>query len=155
MPEPSKESLYPVQPTFITVREVHFIALRPPSENDRIDESSVRITQTASQFNEETNRVQVTLTAEFGFENTPDVEPPPFAVKLSMVGEFVIEDSFPREKIQLWASRNAPFVIFPYLRERLYTITNQGGYPAILLPLLQIPTLKLEKQQPTPAVPGK
>jgi len=61
-----------------------------------------------------------------------------------MTGEFAIEDNFPRDKIELWASINAPFVIYPYMRERLYYITNQGGYPPIMLPLLQIPTIKIE-----------
>ncbi len=140
--KPSTPLVYPVQPTFITVRESHFISHRPPSDSDRIDQSNVRINQTASQFNEETRRIQVTVVAEFGFEETP-ATPPPFSAKLAIVGEFVIDDSFPRDKIKLWASKNAPFVIYPYLRERLHELTNQGGHPPILLPLLQIPTFSL------------
>lgn len=152
MPEqPPSQVPYPVQPTFIVVRELHFVSHRPPSKSDRIDESRVHIAQSASPFDPATKRVQVTLKAEFGFENDPAVPAPPFSVKVAITGEFRIDDSFPRDKIQLWTSVNAAFVIFPYLRERLYYITVQGGYPPILLPLMQIPTIKLENPQPKPA----
>jgi preprotein translocase subunit SecB len=136
---------YPVQPTFIVVRELHFISNRPPSKSDRIDESEIKIVQTVMPFDEVTKRVQITLSAEFGFESTAQKPKPPFSVKVAITGEFAIADVFPREKIPLWANRNAAFAIFPYLREGLYYITVQGGYPPILLPLLQIPTLQIER----------
>ena len=50
---------YPIQPTFIVVRELYFVSHRPPSADDRIDESSVHITQSASPFDAQTRRVQV------------------------------------------------------------------------------------------------
>ena len=136
---------YPVQPTFIVVREIQFISHRPPRKTDNIQDSEIRFTQSIAPFDEKTKRLQVSLAAEFGFQNDPGKPQPPFALKVVMTGEFAIADDFPRDKIQLWATRNAPFVIFPYLRERLYYMSSQGGYPPILLPLMQIPTLKLEK----------
>lgn len=139
---------YPVQPTFIVVREIHFVSHRPPSNEDKIDESEIHFTQQISPFDERQKRVQVTLGAEFGFQVGPEKPKPPFSVKVVMTGEFSISDEFPRDKIQLWAYRNAAFVIFPYLRERLYYITSQAGYPPILLPLIQIPTIKIETPQP-------
>jgi preprotein translocase subunit SecB len=139
---------YPVQPTFIVVREIQFFSHRPPSGDDRIEESQIRFTHMVSPFDERTKRLQINFGAEFGFENDPNKPQPPFSLKVVMTGEFSIADDFPRDKIKLWATRNAPFVIFPYLRERLYYLSNQAGYPPIILPLLQIPTLKLEVQSP-------
>jgi preprotein translocase subunit SecB len=138
---------YPIQVTFITVREVHFISHRPPSPNDKIEESTISIRQAATPFNEATRRVQVTLNAEFGRSPEPQPNPPPFSVKVAMTGEFVIHPSFPSDKINLWVTQNSTFVIYPYLRERLYYLTSQAGYPPILLPLLQIPTIKVEAQR--------
>jgi len=143
---PAQSQNYPVQPTFIVVREIQFVSHRPPSSADRIQESAIRFTYAISPFDEQTKRVQVTLGAEFGFQNEAGKPQPPFSLKVVITGEFAIADDFPRDKIQLWATRNAPFVIFPYLRERLYYISSQGGYPPILLPLMQIPTLTLEKR---------
>lgn len=139
---------YPVQPTFIVVREIQFVSHRPPSSADKIDESQIRFSQTLSPFDENTKRVQVNLGAEFGFQADPQKPQTPFSLKVVMTGEFAIADDFPRDKIQLWATRNAAFVIYPYLRERLYYMSSQGGYPPIMLPLLQIPTIKFEKPQP-------
>jgi preprotein translocase subunit SecB len=144
-PSPSP-SPYPVQPTFIVVREIQFISHRPPSKDDNIEGFPVRFSSTITPFDESTKRLQVTFGAEFGFQNDPSKPQPPFSLKVVMTGEFAIADDFPRDKIQLWATRNAPFVIFPYLRERLHYMSSQGGYPPIMLPLLQIPTLKIEQK---------
>jgi len=141
---------YPIQPTYIAVRELHFISHRPPSPNDRIDQGRIRISQSVGSFNETTKRVQVSLSAELGFETDTPEPKPPFSVKVVITGEFAIDDTFPREKIKLWASVNAMFVIYPYLRERLYYVTSQGGYPPILLPLMQIPTMKIGPAAPVP-----
>jgi preprotein translocase subunit SecB len=148
--QPPSLTLYPIQATFITVREIHFVSHRPPSPTDKIEQSTISITQSATPFNEVTRRVQVTLAAEFGPGNEPSPNPPPFTVKVAMTGEFVIDPSFPADKINLWVAVNAAFVIYPYLRERLYYITSQGGYPPILLPLMQIPTIKIAAPQPQP-----
>jgi preprotein translocase subunit SecB len=151
MPDPQiNANLYAIQPTFFAVREIHFVSHRPPSANDRIDQSSVRVTEKVSPFNEETKRLQVSLEAKFGFEVEASATPPPFSVKVVITAEFAISDAFPRDRVQEWAVVNAPFVIFPYLRERLYYITAQAGYPPILLPLLQIPTFKVEIARPAP-----
>ena len=148
MAEQQHSPSYPIQPTFIVVREIHFISNRPPSKSDKIDESKIKFSRTVTPFDVSRQRLQVTLSAEFGFEPDQEASKPPFSVKIVMTGEFAIDDSFPKDKIELWASINAPFVIYPYLRERLYYITNQGGYPPIMLPLLQIPTIKIENPKP-------
>lgn len=151
MPEPLiTAEPYPIQATFIVVRELHFISHRPPRASDRIDQSSVRITQKVGPFSEETKRIQVSLEADFGFEAEETAQPPPFSVRVAITAEFAISDTFPRDKIQQWAVANSAFVIFPYLRERLYYITVQGGYPPILLPLMQIPTFKVELARSAP-----
>jgi preprotein translocase subunit SecB len=153
MPEQRQPQDYPIQPTFIVVKEIHFASRRPPRKTDKIDESQIKFSQSLSPFDEVQKRIQVTLSAEFGFDTS--ATNPPFSVKVVMIGEFAISDEFPRDKIQLWANVNAPFVIYPYLRERLYYITSQGGFPPIMLPLLQIPTIKLEKPQPAPEMAQK
>jgi preprotein translocase subunit SecB len=148
---PPSVAPYPIQATFITVREMHFVSHRPPSPSDHIEETSIAITQTATPFNEASRRVQVTLIAEFGSQPTPN--PPPFSVKVAITAEFVIATTFPKDKVSLWVAQNSTFVIYPYLRERLHYITSQGGYPPILLPLMQIPTIKITVPQPPTQAP--
>ena len=103
---------YPIQPTFIVVRELYFVSYRPPSAADRIDESSVHITQSAGPFDEQTRRVQVTLKAEFGMKRD-EQSPPPFSARVVVTGEFNISEAFPKEKITLWIGTNAAFVLYP------------------------------------------
>ena len=129
MAEQPQPQMYPIQPTFLVVREIQFVSHRPPSPADRIDESEIRFSQVISPFDENTKRVQVTIGAEFGFQSDPQKAQPPFSLKVVMTGEFAIADDFPRDKIQLWANRNAACVIYPYLRERMHYMSSQGGYP--------------------------
>ena len=155
----ASEVPYPIQPTFINVRRLHFVAHRPPSPNDRIEESTITIAQSSTPFNEQTRRVQITLKADFGFDGQPLAKPPPFSVSVAITAEFVIGDTFPRDKIQLWIAKNAAYVIYPYLRERLYYITSQAGFPPIVLPLMQIPTIRIDapaqpQEEQNRTVPG-
>jgi preprotein translocase subunit SecB len=143
------QTLYPIQPVFIVVREVHLISHRPPRQTDHIDESRVQITHLISEFNEEEKQIQVTLCATLGSESPNQTPNLPFFLRVSVTGQFSISDSFPREKIKLWANVNAPYVIYPYLRERFYYFSSQAGYLPVMLPLLQIPTLRTEKTETT------
>jgi hypothetical protein len=70
--------------------------------------------------------------------------PPPLSARVVVTGEFNICEAFPSEKTALWIGTNAAFVLYPYLRERMHYITGQGGYPPIMLPLLQIPAMKID-----------
>ena len=150
MPDaPTTVASYPIQATFVTVREIHFVSHRPPSPKDHIDQSLITITLAATPLNPETRRLQVTLTAELGVTESPAQLP--FSVKVAITAEFAIATTFPEDKLHLWITQNSAFVIYPYLRERLHYITGQGGYPPILLPLMQIPTIKITPSTPAPA----
>jgi preprotein translocase subunit SecB len=141
--ESSSSLKYPVQPTFITVRELRFISHRPPAKTDQIDQSNIEFKRSISEFIESTKKIQITLHASLGCEDGSKTPHLPFFLQVAITGEFFIADTFPREKIAVWANVNAPFVLYPYLRERICYLSVQGGYPPVILPLLQIPTFKL------------
>src|SRR5438067_2064021 len=111
MPEERSSNVnYPVQPTFITVREVRFISHRPPAKTDQIDQSNIEIGQSISNFIEATKKIQITLRASLGSEDASKTPNLPFFLTVAVTGEFFIADTFPREKIAVWANVNAPFV---------------------------------------------
>ena len=56
----------------------------------------------------------------------------------------VDETKFAKADIDDWANRNAPFILYPYLREQAYTLTVRCGFPGIIIPLLEVPTFKIE-----------
>ncbi|MGC0833528.1 hypothetical protein [Pantoea agglomerans] len=62
-------------------------------------------------------------------------------------GIFSIDlEQFPSEHIYDWAEKNAPLVLYPYLREQVYGLSTRVGIKPVLLPLLEVPTMKFVKK---------
>ncbi len=60
-------------------------------------------------------------------------------------GRFKVDESgFPMDKLDHWADHNAPMVLYPYIREHVYSLTSKVGLPEGLLPLIEIPTFRIE-----------
>jgi len=47
----------------------------------------------------------------------------------------VDEDKFPFKFIQNWAEKNAPLILYPYLREQVFSLSSRAGFGGTLLPL--------------------
>lgn len=73
---------------------------------------------------------------------------PPFVMLVELMARFKVDESrFPVDKINDWAKRNAPIIIYPYLREHVYALTLKAGFMPMLLPLVEVPTFKIEQSQ--------
>lgn len=74
---------------------------------------------------------------------------PPYEMIVELVARFKVDEKkFSVDNIEDWANRNAPIVMYPYLRERVYALTIQAGFKPLLLPLVEVPTFKIEKKMP-------
>jgi preprotein translocase subunit SecB len=58
----------------------------------------------------------------------------PYAFRISVVGYFHIDKSFPEEKTYMLIYASAPSLLYGSVREMLATMTGRGPYPAIILP---------------------
>ncbi|EJG1716311.1 TPA: protein-export chaperone SecB [Vibrio parahaemolyticus] len=83
---------------------------------------------------------------EDGCKTEHDPKEAPFNMEVELVGLFSVdENSFNIEHIDSFARRNAPLVMYPYLREHVYSLTSRAGYDSTLLPLFEVPAFKLQK----------
>jgi preprotein translocase subunit SecB len=154
MEEPKSSNLFPIQANFIGVRELHIKANRPPSSADPLDDLEPRIKVRNSHYEEEDKRIQVFMAIEIGKETDDENEiaENPFHLRIEIVGDFEVdEERFPKDKIQQWANINAPYVIYPYLREQVYSLTARCGFMPLVLPLLELPTIRIQKSDLEPA----
>lgn len=62
-----------------------------------------------------------------------------FSLTVTLVGVFVLEDDNFKQHIDRWAEVNAPMILYPYLREHVFSLTTKAGFPGTLLPLFQMP----------------
>lgn len=81
---------------------------------------------------------------------------PPLSIRIELFGKFSVDEKrFPMKNIEDWAARNAPFILYPYLREHVYALTVRCGLKPLLLPLVEVPTFKIEKQKKPKAKSAK
>src|SRR5205823_3680079 len=107
-----------------------------------LPEGEFGITDGRTEYDTANHTIQVAVKVEIG--KAPGSEYIPFTLVVEIIGEFHIDESrFPKEKIDIWASINAPFVLYPYMREHVYSLTTRAGFPAVVLPLMQIPTMRV------------
>ncbi|KAB8063210.1 MULTISPECIES: protein-export chaperone SecB [Janthinobacterium] len=93
-----------------------------------------------SNYDPETQQIQVRMRIVAG-EGEDDV----LSLKVELHGRFKVDETrFPIDQISHWADHNAPIVLYPYIREQVYSLTSKVGLPEGLLPLIEIPTFKVE-----------
>lgn len=148
----NKLKSYPVQARYIAVRELVFKAYTPPSPNITVSEEEYpyKISVGHSEYDPENKIIQVSVQLE-----TEDGEPDqslsgsiPYYIKVKLSGIFEIDDqSFPADRIFEWASTNAVFIFYPFLREHVFALTARGGFSPFILPLVEVPTIKVSKTE--------
>ncbi len=93
-------------------------------------------------FNVESKKISVGLKVEIGLDKEEKL---PLAVAVEVSGLFrVNDDEFPLEKIDVWAKENAPLILWPYIREQIYSLSIRCGISPIVLPTLVVPTLSIK-----------
>ncbi len=97
--------------------------------------------------------IEVGVIIEYGIETKPD-EVVPFALRVHIMGQFKVDEStFDKAKIDKWARINAPYILYPYLREHVFALTARSGFDPVLLPLVELPTIKIERKPPVVETP--
>ncbi|MBD8116832.1 protein-export chaperone SecB [Pantoea agglomerans] len=123
------------------------------SDNFELGEFSIENGHT--EFNEETKSINVRMRVRAGRfaiddDNLAEKNDEFLGQALSLIvevgGVFNIDtEQFPAEHIHDWAEKNAPLVLYPYLREQVYGLSTRVGIKPVLLPLLEVPTMKFVK----------
>lgn len=119
---------------------IHAVKEPNPELEASCEEVPIRVGHT--DYDPESKTIWVSLQIEIDAEKNEDL---PFSLEVEIIGEFIVDDkNFPLEHIEDWARRNAPMILQPYLREQVYSLTLRCGFKPLILPLIQVPTLKTE-----------
>ena len=150
MSDDAPPKLHPIQLERVSVLEAEFKAYRTVGEDETPFESGEGQTRLAfgfTKYDTESKTIGIKATAEMGKKikdaDTDEMPDSPFHLKISVIASFEVnEDAFDIQHIDSWARSNAGLLVYPYLREHVHGLTIRFGFPAVLLPLLQIPTFK-------------
>ena len=122
------------------------IKVNPDIDQDKIPENdSFNFWHTHNTYNSEEKTIALKVGVKIDEEDNS-----PFQLSVELIGVFTVdEDLFPIEHINQFARQNAPLILYPYLREHVYTLTNRAEYPSVMLPLFEVPAFKIASDQKT------
>ncbi|MDA3902457.1 MAG: protein-export chaperone SecB [Desulfuromusa sp.] len=136
---------HPIQLNNIFVRELHIVANNPPDEEVGVAGDKIAFLTGHTEYDQEDQEISVSAKIECGFEEENDQ---PYSIRIAIVGSFhVDEDKFDVKDLEDWARRNAPLILFPYLREHAYALTSRCGFKPLILPLMEVPTFRKPRKE--------
>lgn len=145
MPEKKdfKPILHAIQLISLNIEELFIKVNKHPQSADLTSGSEeFNLRSGHSEYDEKEHIIQVGIKLEIKAKEGQET---PFDMRVVIGGVFKVDETkFAKTDIDDWANRNAPFVLYPYLREQAFALTVRCGFPGIILPLLEIPTFKIE-----------
>lgn len=87
-------------------------------------------------IDEQKKHSTVTLSAMLkiiGDDSKPQIE-----IEIEYIGLFSVNDDESNMDLDVFSEKNAPAIIFPYLREHIHDLTLKGGFGPIILPPINI-----------------
>jgi|WetSurMetagenome_2_1015567.scaffolds.fasta_scaffold36660_3 preprotein translocase subunit SecB len=79
-----------------------------------------------------------------------------YNLEVSVTSGFVFKpEEMTKEEVQEWCQKGSVFVVLPFIRGLVATVTRESGFPPFLLPLLEVPTFRPPTVKPAakPASP--
>jgi len=131
---------HPIQLRKIEVLELNFSKYSDDVEEK--DRSHFNFMHAHSALDQETNFFNVKVRAEV---YPPDLEEE-YKIVVEIAGAFEVNlESFDVEHVDSFAEKNAPLILYPFLREQVFGVAARAGVTTPTLPLFQIPPFVLSK----------
>lgn len=134
------KALHAIQLVSVETREL-FIRLNGPVEDDieTIYKEHIQIGSAHSVFNSEDSIIHVGLRLSLGMDKDTAL---PLSMRVEITGTFSVNtDEFSVDNLDDWANKNAPYILYPFIREHSFALATRCGLPPMILPLVQVPTI--------------
>jgi preprotein translocase subunit SecB len=133
---------HPIQLVNIYVNELSYN--RPEPQNNE-DDFNCQVITGRSEFDPETDLITCGVKCICGKQQG---ESEVRLLVVEIVGLFKVDkQNFPINQIPAWQDKNAPFILLPYLREQVYSLSLRAGIEPIILPTYIVPTTKSTVQK--------
>lgn len=140
--EPTPNKLHAIQLIAVQVTALSIQVHADPSELKNC-EGILQLESTHSPYDEEKKSLEVRVRAIISEESES-----PLSLEVEIVGVFKVdEDRFPKPYINDWAKTNAPLVLYPFVREQIYSLSVRVGATGLMVPLIEIPTFRVVAPQ--------
>jgi preprotein translocase subunit SecB len=124
-----------IQLNYVGVKAIHFESVRLPSLYRPEDLGDLVLGNGRSEYDSEGKTITVVTKVEIKSKDES------LEARIELVAQFQVDESrFPADRVEDWAEKAAYFVLLPFLREHLYSLSLRTGMPPVMMPLLQLPT---------------
>jgi preprotein translocase subunit SecB len=143
--------LYPIQATNISLRELRIKTHVPPNRSLQYDEAEFNLDMGHGDYDPETKQIQISARVQVGeenaqFEEDGTVKGNPFFLSVELVGFFSVISEFPIDRIYEWATTNATYILYPFMREHVFALTARAGFTPMIMPIVEVPLFRMEKE---------
>ena len=129
--------LHGIQLQSVNIAELSIRLNKAPEDCEIVGDDIVTLSHGHSKYNEEDKSIQVGLILEVGMKNPEDA---PFTMRIEIFGSFTVdEEKFPKKYVTDWAQKGAHYILMPYLREQLYSLSLRTGLSPLILPMAELP----------------
>jgi preprotein translocase subunit SecB len=130
--------LHGIQLISVNVVEL-FIKVNVPLNEKMAEDSDLSLKSGHGDYDEDNRTIQVGVQLDYGMGEESKT---PYSMRIELFGDFEVdEELFDKEHLEHWARKNAPLILFPFLREHAYALAIRCGFDPLILPLLQVPAL--------------
>lgn len=133
--------VHPIQLEYIGVKELVAKTFIPPEPGIELGiEKGLKpkFSISHSEYDKESKTFSVYVRVTIG-EDKEDTKCPVF-LHIGIIGFFkVVSDEFDLNNINHFAEHNAFYVMQPYLRDYLFSLSAKCGFKPVLLPLVKVP----------------
>lgn len=152
MDEKSKYKVHPIQLIDVKVLKLNFelFATEDVSAESSKGPETFRFQHTHSTIDEDEKRFAVKVRAllddtSADSDNESDTK---WKMEIELVGlfEYQSHEDFSIDRLEAFAERNAPLILYPYLREHVYSCAIRADVERPMLPLFQVPPFKMVKE---------
>jgi preprotein translocase subunit SecB len=136
---------HPIQLVGLNVLELSLKVNPEVDSENEMEEGGFTLNVSHSDYDEKESSIAVKVSAVIGSSDGKA----PFDLFVELLGVFKVNaEKFPLVHLSDWASSNAPLILYPYLREHVYGLTTRCGFSPPLLPLLEVPTIRVQEKAP-------
>lgn len=109
------------------------------SKLDNFGQCAATLESSHTAYNDEEKTIQVRLRSV-----VTESEDMPLSLHVEVIGLFKVDETmFNRTFVEDWAKTNAPYILYPYVREHVFGLATRIGVKGLLMPLLEIPTIRV------------
>lgn len=109
------------------------------SKLETFEDCAATLETSHTAYNEEEQTIQVRVRAVVA-----ESEDVPMSLYVEVVGLFKVDETrFNKSYVEDWAKSNAPLVLYPYVREHVFSLSTRLGIKGLIMPLLEVPTFKV------------